>query len=346
MLPFLQEHIIRTKIAGDKKAEAIFESMLRESKSLPEIAAFFNITPKPLMENKKLSIAYDLIQESYNKLAPVEKQLISLVESNRRERIYTQVKLIESIVASLKSEKDKSYATECLTILKHDIAKRPIHETSERVLGLKKTIIGLFEAKDESYGGFVNIKLGSLNYVKNINLAIFSDEVTDPKTVYVTFEVPFYPMGADFSSVKASLQSLDDKFGRMGRTVLNKTIFQTGKAGKIFTGEGIWDASVRINAIKPGQVANGSAELALHIVPGSVQSTKQLAIEVKGLMKDLDAALPTLFKELDKKAQKAFMKGGDEEEGQRLRGLKKQMRAQKGDEREVGSKEDNFGGAF
>ena len=345
MLPFLQEHIIRTKIAGDKKAETIFESMLKEKKSLPEIAAFFNITPKPLMEDKKLSIAYDLIQESYNKLAPVEKQLISLVESNRRERVYVQVKLIESIITSLK-KKDKHYATECLTVLKHDIARRPISEASERVLDLKKTVIGLFEAKDESYGGFVNVKLGSLNYIKNVNLAIFSDEVTDPKTVYVTFEVPFYPMGADFSSVKASLQSLDDKFGRMGRTVLNKTIFQTGKAGKIFTGEGIWDASVRINAIKPGQVANGSAELALHIVPGSIQSTKQLAIEVKGLMKDLDAALPTLFKELDKKAQKDFMKGGDDEEGQRLRGLKKQMRAQKGDEREVGSKEDNFGGAF
>lgn len=347
-LPFLRESLVRSKVIGDKKAEAILNSMLRENKSIEEIEAYFNVTTsKPsLMEDKKLAIAYDLINESYVKLAPIEKQLISLVESNRKQRVYTQIKLVESMIGDLRDPKEKLYATECLTVLKHDITKRSLFEASERVLDLKKTVISLFEAKDEAYGGFVNIKLGSLNYIKNINLAILSDEVNSPETIYVTFEVPFYPLGSDFSSVKASLQSLDSQFGRIGRTVLNKTIHQTGKAGKIFTGEGIWDAGVRVNAVKPGQVALGSAELALHLVPGSVKSTKQLAIEVKALMKDLDVVLPTLFKELDKKAQKAYMKGGDEEGSADLKGLKKQMRKRNGDDRAVADKEDNFGGAF
>lgn len=350
-LPFIREHNVRTKISNDSTALKLFEAMLKENKDIEQIEEYFNIESKNLMkEEKALKIAYDMINESYKKLSLTEQRLVSLFESNRKNRVYAQLKLVEALATGLKTKKDKKYIEECISVLKNGITKKPLVEAAEKVLELKKTIGSLLEAEDdenakEASVKFIDIKIGSFKYIKNVMLAVLKDELDSPETIYVTFKIAFYPLGKDFSSVTASLKTLDDKFSRIGRKVLN-IVKSDSQLSTVFTGEGIWDASVRINAIKPGTATTGSAEIAMHIVPGSFSSAKEVANAVKVFISKLDAMIPVWFEETDKTAQKIFMKTKDTNDIQRMQALKKNVRKREADDEKVGDHEDNFGGMF
>ena len=350
-LPFIRENNVRTKISNDKTALKLFEAMLKENKDIEEIEEYFNIEPNNLMkEEKALKIACDMVNESYKKLSLTEKRLVSLFESNRKDRVYTQLKLVEALSTGVKVKKDKKYVEECISALKNDITKKPFMEVAERVLELKKTVGTLLEAEDdenakEASVKFVDIKIGNFKYIKNAMLAVLKDELDSPETIYVTFKIAFYPLGKDFSSVTASLKTLDDKFSRIGRKVLG-VVKNDSQLSQVFTGEGIWDASVRINAIKPGTATTGSAEIAMHITPGSFSSAKEVASAVRTFITKLDAMIPVWFDEVDKTAQKAFMKSKDTNDIQRMQALKKNVRKREADDEKVSDYEDNFGGMF
>lgn len=336
--------IILEKIKNDPAAQKAFEEKINNKASLTELAAYFNVKPNATtIPNKKLSIAYDLINESYSALNSTEKEFVNLVSSKNKLRVARQIKIVESLIGGLKSPKEKEFANECLTVLKGDLVKRPFTEAVERTLDLKSTLTSLLEA-DESYGGSVTKKVGNLNYLKDIRVAVLSDEQDAPETLYITFKVVFYPIGNDFSSVKASLVDLDQKFGRMGRNILNKTIYSKGRQGQIFTGEGIWDGGVRINAVKPGGKSEGNGELVLHVVPGSLNSINDAVKAITPLMKDLDPLIPTWFPEANREGQKAFKKDPNQKEKERLDALKQTTRRLRGDDEPVHS--DEFGGAF
>jgi hypothetical protein len=297
-----------------------------------------------MKSKRELLIASKLLEESYNQLSPIEKDYIKLVSSNSRVRIAKQVNLTESFIKSLKSKEERTLATESLNVLRSDLAKRPFKEAVERTLALKYTIKSLLTEADSYSGGMVEKKLGNMNYLKKITLSVLYDEKDSPETLYITFSVPFYPLGNDFSSVKASLVDLDQKFGRMGRNMLNKTIYQKGRDGQIFTGEGIWDGGVRINAVQPGKMALGSGELALHVVPGTLKSVDAAAKAVTPILKDLDSYIPQWFPETNQSKQKEFKKNPDAGTQARLDVLKRTSRQLRGDDEPEIS--DEFGGAF
>lgn len=337
------QSIILEKIKNDPEAQKAFEERISSGTSLVKLAEYFNVNPNTMLKEesaKKIRVAYDIINETYSKLSPIEKDYVSLVTSRSKNRVYNQVKIVESLISGLKSLKEKELATECLTVLKADILKRPLTEAIERTLDLKQTITSLLEA-DEYHGGVITKKLGNLKYLKDIRLAVLHDEKDAPETLYITFKTAFFPLGNDFSSVKASLVDLDKRFGRMGRNILNQTIHQKGRAGEIFTGEGIWDGGVRIHSVKPGGMSEGSGELTLHVVKGSLTSIEDAKKALVPILRDLDLLIPTWFPETDKAAQKQYMKTPDEGDTERLAQLKRQASRLKEPERS-----DEFGGAF
>ncbi len=337
------QSIILEKIKNDPEAKKAFEERIQSGTSLIKLAEYFNVNPSPieLMESKKkVQIAYEVINETYSKLSPIEKDYVGLITSNSKKRVYSQVKFVEALISGLKSKKEKALATECLAVLKNDILKRPLSEAIERTLDLKQTIASLLEA-DDHHGGIITKKLGNLKYLKDIRLAVLYDEKDAPETLYVMFKTAFFPLGNDFSSVKASLTDLDKRFGRMGRNILNQTIYQKNRAGQIFSGEGIWDGSVRVHSVKPGGMSEGSGELALHVIPGKLTSVDDAKKALVPILRDLDALMPTWFPETDKAAQKQFKKVPDEGEQDRLDILKRTHSRLKEPERS-----DEFGGAF
>lgn len=336
--------IILEKIKGDSKALKIYRKKVQSKEPLEEIAKFFNINTMKITlkekRNKEVSIAYQLINEAYSKLSPIEKEYVSLVASKSKVRVYNQVRLVEALITGLKSNKERELANECLKVLKKDIVKRPLEEAAERTLELKQTITNLLEA-DEVYGGMLTKSLGNLKYLKNIKLSLLSEEVDSPETLYITWSVAFYPLGNDFSSVKASLLDLDKRFGNMGRNILNKTIREKGRTETVFTGEGIWDGGVKTNAVKPGGETLGKGELALHIKRGSVKSIEEAKRVVVPVLRDIDSYIPQWFPEVDKVAQKDFRKNPEANTQARLDTLKRafsNFNAPKGS--------DNFSGAL
>ena len=90
----------------------------------------------------------------------------------------------------------------------------------------------------------------------------------------------------------------------MGRSILNQTIHQKGRAGQIFTGEGIWDGGVRINAIKPGEMSEGSGELTLHVVKGSLRSIDDAKKALNGY--PLDFPIEIILKGTDEESKALY----------------------------------------
>lgn len=335
--------LILEKIKDDSNALKVFKEKRKEGTPLSKLAEFFNINPNSMklsLKEQKVQTAYNIINEEYAKLSPIEKEYVSLVASKSKQRVYNQVKLIESFIPSLKSKKEKELAVECLKVLKQDVLKRPLEESAERTLGLKHTIKALLES-DESYGGMVTKKLGNLKYLKDIRVSVLSDEADSPETLYITWSIAFYPLGNDFSSVKASLLDLDKRFSKMGRLVLIKVIREKERVGDVFTGEGIWDGGVKVNAVKPGEVSIGKGEFALHVVKGSISSLDDAKRVLVPVLRDLDTFIPEWFPEVDKTAQKVFRKNPDSNQQARLDALKRAHSSLKGPKGK-----DEFGGVI
>ncbi len=336
--------ILQEKLKNDPKGMKVLQEKIKEQTPPDQLAKFFNVTLDPIqfpMNESKLFAAHELINEAYEKLSPMEREYVGIMASNNKVRVFRQIKMLETLIPGIKSAKEREMVLECLDTLKGDIVKRKFSEAVERTLELKYTIKSLLEAGDEYHGGVITMKLGNLTYIKDARLAILHDEKDAPETLYLTFTTPFYPIGNDFSSVKASLTDLDKKYGRMGRNILNATIYKKGLAGKIFTGEGIWDGGVRINSVKPGQMSPGAGELTLHIVPGALHSPEEAKKAVIPILRDLDSLMPGWFPEVDKNAQKAYLKNPDADTSERLSNLKRTTRGEPEAERS-----DEFGGAF
>jgi hypothetical protein len=340
--------LIMEKIKNDPEAKLALEEKIKSKASPEQLAQYFNVNLKEMKasmnEDVKIKAAHEIINEAFEKLSPLEREYVGMVTSNNKVRVFRQIKLIETFIPALRTEKEKDFALECLNTLKGDIITKPYSESVERTLELKHTIKTMLEAKEDYHGGIITIKMGNGTYLKDIRLAILHDQKDALETLYVTFTTPFYPLGSDFSSVKANLMDLDKRYGRMGRNILNATIYKKGLAGKVFTGEGLWDGGVRIHSVKPGTMSPGAGELTLHIVPGSLTSVDQAKKALIPVLKDLDALIPSWFPEVDKNAQKEYLKNPDPDMQDRLDNMKRTSKKATGDSES--ERPDEFGGAF
>jgi hypothetical protein len=105
-------------------------------------------------------------------------------------------------------------------------------------------------------------------------------------------------------------KDLDRRLSRISRNVANQTIFQSkGIAKDFFTGEGIWDSSVRSEGLKPGQKAPGSIEWWLYTVqddtkPKNIKAFEPAAYEI---LKKLDSVIAKWIPEVDPKTQQDYL---------------------------------------
>jgi hypothetical protein len=338
---------IRAKIGNDTNALRALSERLELDDI--ELARYFNIKSESTImkkDNNALKTAFDLLSEGYSKLTVAEQEFVNLVESKNKSKLFNQVKIIESYASKLKNNKEKALALECVKVLKENIRTKSIKEASFKTVEFKHTVKSLFE--DQYYGGFMSAKAKDLKFLKNIKIEVLAEEKDSPETIYVTFDVDFFPVGNDFSSVHASLLALDKGFGNLGRKLLNATIYRKERVGQVFTGEGIWDASVRLNAVSPGEKANGKAEWVLHLVAGSVNSLSDCVKAVAPILKETDELIGEWFEEASPAAQKNYLKskGSDEDENKRLANLKRQMNKLKSPVDDIEKDDDNYGGFF
>lgn len=341
----LKTHIFE-KIKNDPEALKVFNEKVEAEEDLKKLAEYFNINPNAMTSKleekqlvKKIKIANDLISESYSALTPLERTCVDLIESKNKTKVYNQLRITETFVKALKPSKEKDLAVECLKTLKSDIVKKTFKETVERTMDLKGTV--LESLLKEAGEGYITKKLGSLKYLKNIEVGTMYDEKDAPETLYVSFDITFYPLGKDFTSVRASALDLDKRFHRLGKSIL-RAIREVGNESGIFAGTGIWDGSVRTNGINPGKGITGSGEMAIHLIPGSISSVDEAKKSLIAILKSLDALIPTWFPEIDKTAQKAFKKNPDVETADKLATLKRQTATVDTEPERV----DDFGGQF
>lgn len=333
---------LKEEFSGSIEALSIIEENLKGGKSLSDIYKYFN---KPMKRTnlleKKISSAYDIINESYNSLSSAEKKIISLVETKNINRLKTQIHFIESLKNKLSDKKESILVNECIKTIKQKLAsgKLSFEEAASKIIDLKTTVKTLIET--QKHGGFATDSLKDTRVIKNITYSVLSEEEESPEMVYIDFNVYFYPKGNNFSTILASLKNINRTFSRMSGT-LNRLFREKGLIGKFLDGNIIWDASVREHGVKPGQASQASVELALGLIKG-VTNIKKIVTEVISIINDY--IQETYSDELIKTKPSQT----SDEEQKRLSVLKKQMRRLDIDDEDLGrtfGHSDNYGGMF
>lgn len=266
------------------------------------------LTQKKILNESKpeqvLRLVAEDVTEVYSNLNPIEEDFVTLVRSKSDARLKNKLKIMTKLTDSLGSNKDKAFVKECINTLSEDLVKKPFEEVAYKTFELREAVIELLEEE----GGSDLIKLPDMKYLKNVKLFVLDDK-DKPGTIFVSFDIEFYPLGSDYSSLKNSLSALNKRFGRLGTNILNQTIYWKNRQGQFFTGTGIWDGSVRIEGVKPGQKVPGRGEMTFDTVqtgkPRGFQEFQKPATEI---LADLDALIPKWFPETNPENQKEFLK--------------------------------------
>lgn len=291
---------------------------------------------------KELNESISKLKESLSKLNEAEIQYIGLVKSGDKRMLLKKVKLTESKIKGLQNEEEKALAYACIEDLKEVIAKKSLKESAAKVVEFKETVKTLLEA--EYYHGEYRTKVNDGKTIKDVVLSVLSEDRENPETVYINFSVPFYPVGASYSDINATVLNLEKRWTSLGRQ-LSTSVFR-GEQG--FSGDVIWDASLRTDLIEPGGKVNGNGELAVYLKPNTINAKDEKAFVAffSPILKKLDSFISTYFsEETDVKHQKEYnkMQGKDD----RLLALKSQRKKIKADDSDEASKtKDNFGGMF
>lgn len=304
------------RIPNNKVAKAALLNKIRESKgNVEEISDYFNLPhaiinreisemlsgPKPQKMNKNKTkllsealIAQEVLNEKYQKLTPAEKKVVDLVESNDFIRIKRQVKITERMCNHL-SGYHKQMVKECTTAIKNNAFT--LKEAAYKVCELQETVKDLLKENSEQY------KITGFKYLKNVNVSCIDDSDA-PETIFIEFNVEVYPEGTQYMEIKHSLEGIDRSFRKIGTNIVNTALFWKDKAGDLFTGEFIWDASVRTNQVsKAGSKVLGKGELALYTVAGNTLPFKQFKQPVLDILKEIDANIVSWIPEIDKQKQ-------------------------------------------
>ena len=249
----------------------------------------------PVRSESVVKLAQKLIKESYNKMSVYEQTTVDIILSNNKERVTNQLRIVEKLQGCLKDKKEKVYIKECIQTLRSKLSKMTLAEAASKTLELKEQVINLLEVAE---AGETEVKLPNTKYLKNIRVKCLED-VEAPATLFITFSLEFYPAGHSYSELQRSLHDLNTRFSRLGRNILNQVITWREKK-EYFTGQGIWEGSVRLNDVKAGDKVRGVGELVLDTtVDKTPRTLYQYLPGVNEVLTDLDEFIPRWFSEIE-----------------------------------------------
>jgi hypothetical protein len=214
-----------------------------------------------LMNDKgKLKRLKTITTESIEKLklSLYEEEAVNLILSKDKENVERKLRMIGKLSNYVKDIKEKKFIHECIRTIKSKLIESELKDIAVQACELKETI-KLFIEKTH---GEASMKLPDLQYIKKIKM-IAIENIDSPETIFIEFEVPFYPEGNSYSTLRDSLESINKRFARMGTNILNQTINWKHERNPYFTGTGIWEGSIRLFDAKPGRRINARGELAL-----------------------------------------------------------------------------------
>lgn len=278
--------------------------------STPIKESVVEVKSNPLFDIVKPEILLDGmlkgIRESYKSLNKTERLILEAVRSSNPSKLEPQLQIVEAMAKRLASKEKAEMLVASSNALREKLTTESIANVAPKVFELRKTARRLTEGE---YGGGYSKKLNDLNYIKDIQFGCFDDR-DKPETIILRFTIGTYPLAATYMDYNRAAKDLDKRLARISRNVTNQTIFQsTGMAKQFFTGEGIWDSSVRSEGLRPGQTAPGHVEWWLYTVqdnnaPRPIEAFEPAAYEI---LQKLDGLLPKWIPEVDPKSQQDYM---------------------------------------
>ena len=234
------------------------------------------------------------------KLTKLEEEVVNISLFKDKESIERKIRMVGRLSNYIKNDKGRKFVIESLRTIKNKLKESELKDLAIQICELKESTRKLLV---ESLGEAI-IKLPDLTYIKKIKMFVIEGEEA-PETLFIEFEVPFYPVGNSFLEIRDSLFDLNKRFSRLGNSILNQTINWKPDKNPYFTGTGIWEGSIRLFNIKPGSIVNGKGELALDTKvkenPIPFSAYKPAVIE---LLTNLDSLIAKWFTETSDEDQK------------------------------------------
>lgn len=267
-----------------------------------ETNPFFNVI-KPSLVFEAVAKS---VNDKYKALNKTERQILEAIRSENPSKLEPKLQIIEAMAKHLTSKEKGEMLASSVNELRSKLQTESIDKSAYKVFELRKVAAKLHEGE---YGAGYAKKLKNLNYIQNIQFGCFDDR-DRPETVILRFTVSLYPLASTYMDYNRAAKDLDKRLSRISRSATNQTIFQSaGIAKQFFTGEGIWDSSVRSEGLRPGQATPGHVEWWLYTVqdpanPRAIEAYEPAAYEILG---KLDSIIAKWIPEVDPKAQQDYM---------------------------------------
>lgn len=307
--------VFQNNLPEDARVQIALQSKLSSATTLKEATDYFNLDLKKIeeeisqminggkkpvkkqkkthllseTEKKKLSETIQNLGEKVLKLTPLESKIITVLENNDITPIKKQLKVISNKSKSLKGY-DKLMVESCIKNIKE---LSTVKDAVYKVYELNETVNNLLKEGSDKF------KIDNLNFVNNITVSCVDDSQA-PQTIFVEFNIFVTPQGESYSEVKKSLEDIYRVFTKLGPSVVNTAIFWKDLVNQPFTGEYIWDATMRTNINKsmPNTKVVGKAELALYVSPEVKKPLKDFRAEVIDVLNTIDSNIETWIPEV------------------------------------------------
>jgi len=207
------------------------------------------------LKRKKSQKVENIMKEN---LSLQEQEAVNLILSKDKELIEKKLRMINKLSQFIKNTKNKKFVTECTLSIKKNLHQKEFKESAMQVCELKETT-KLFLEKNAEEG---SITIPDMDHIKKIRISAI-ENLEAPETIFVEFQIPFYPTGNNYSDLRETLEDINKRFARLGTNILNQTINWRPERNPYFTGTGIWEGTVRLFDVKPGSTVWGKGELAL-----------------------------------------------------------------------------------
>ena len=236
------------------------------------------------------------------KLNKTEQGIISTIMFGDKTDVVKKIRLAESKAKFVKSAKSKVYIQECIRKVVEDINKNNFKDSVTKVYQLKETVQSLLEKEQTIY----ELKFPDLQHLKNVVVEALPGETTE--TVYLSFKIPFYPVGTKFAEVFYELKKIAIKLSGFGKVVINTVLRENKPEWPMFTGDGIWESTMPEFRNMVGKTVNGSVEFALNTTGGSLE---ELRPEISRFLSAVNDQVPRWFGEVaTPEAQQTALSGG------------------------------------
>lgn len=298
-------------------------SIWKENKTLLE---YYNINPKEIVPNivdklidvnttKVLSekSIRTYIGEVSQRDKKEEKRIIkesfrTLLEKKSTKDLNKQFKIVGFLASGLDS-KNKDFVYESLRKLR-SMQKSNYKECITKLHKLRLISEKLIrEYQKDSSKGPKRVSLKDLKYIKSIQIEALKT-AQDPEKIFMSFQIPFYPIGAFFNELRISAIDIKKRLDRLETPFINDYI---RKYPQLFSPKGlIWQVIMRVNGVQAGNAINGRVKVWLNAKTGEGNTFEEYYSALYSILKEFNNTLPETFPdELTDKAQKAALKQRD-----------------------------------